>query len=302
MTSFGIATITRGGEPVVAVSTANGVRPLTSLLRRHARLGEPPASARSMLSRWDEWCDAIDEALAADEGTGWIREGDVEFDAPIGDPSAIYCAGANYRDHMLEMGGTVPTEPFHFLVPPAALTGHRRAVPRPAGCSQLDWEVELAVIMGSTADHVAEEHALDCVAGYAVANDISARDPELLLSPAFGVRWLTSKGQTGLQPIGPALVPARFVENPMDLELGLSVNGSVKQQSNTSQMVFSIAEQIAYLSRLMPLRPGDLILTGTPAGTAAAHGAYLADGDRITATVEAVGTLTNEITPARTSA
>jgi 2-keto-4-pentenoate hydratase/2-oxohepta-3-ene-1,7-dioic acid hydratase in catechol pathway len=293
--SFGIATIATPDSPQVAVVGPLGVRPLESLRTGRAA----PASLRAMLADWEGWCDAIEAALAAAGSEGWLEESAVELMPPVSDPPTLYCAGANFRDHVLEMGVPDPdvgmTSPFHFLLPPAALCGQDSVVPHPAGFEKLDWEVELAVLMGREAKDVASSDALSHVAGYTVANDLSLRDRELIVHPWFGVRWVEAKGHTRMQPLGPAIVPARFVADPMNLEMSLAVNGEVRQAANTGAMVFSIAEQIAHLSAFITLVPGDLILTGTPAGTAGASGRFLAAGDEIEATIAGLGTLRSSI-------
>jgi 2-keto-4-pentenoate hydratase/2-oxohepta-3-ene-1,7-dioic acid hydratase in catechol pathway len=177
------------------------------------------------------------------------------------------------------------------------MIGHRRTVRRPSGeGAKLDWEVELVAVLGTRIEAASAAQALDAVAGYTIANDISVRDWGATgRHPVFGHRWLERKGRATLLPVGPMLVPARLIDDPMDLELRLEVNGSVRQRSRTSEMIFGIAEQVAYLSSLTALLPGDLILTGTPAGTASAHGTYLRDGDLVTATIERLGALENRI-------
>ena len=294
---FGVATIDERGTAVPAVVTARGVVALATLLGP----GAPPSVRGLLTDGWDGWCDRIAAALAETEDSGWTAEADVAFGPPLPDTSNLYMAGANYYDHIKEMRAPVPDKAveqvFHFMVPSGSLTGTGHDVVRPAGVEKLDWEVELAVVIGRPARHVSVEDALTYVAGYTVANDVSARD-DSIRHPIFGIRFLSAKGQATLTPMGPAIVPARFVPDPGALALSTLVNGEVRQKSNTAQMIWTIQEQIAFLSGQAPLHPGDVILTGTPAGTAAAHGAYLADGDVVTTAVEGLGTLTNRIVPA----
>jgi 2,4-didehydro-3-deoxy-L-rhamnonate hydrolase len=290
---YGIVTLEHERTNIVGVQTAFGIKPLDQLIP-----GDAAISVLAMLSDWDSWCERIEESLAHDDGQGWQAEEAATLRPPIPDPPSVYCSAANFRDHIREMGVENPQEgiqiPFHFLLPRASLLGHRGIVQRPAGATRLDWEVELAAVIGTAARDVGVDDALGHVAGYTVANDISMRDRDQIRHPWFGVRWLVSKGQTGLSPLGPALVPARLVSDPTQLELELSVNGSVKQHASTREMVFSVAEQIAYLSKLVELLPGDVILTGTPGGTGAMS-AYLEDGDQMTATITGVGDLINTI-------
>nr|WP_225953276.1 fumarylacetoacetate hydrolase family protein [Kibdelosporangium phytohabitans] len=218
---------------------------------------------------------------------------DVTFLPPLADPPAIYCAGANYHDHAREMGTDPPQATFHFLVSPASLTGHRSTVHRPEGCQRLDWEVELAIVIGRPASAIHPAAAADHIAGYTVANDLSARDH--VRASGLGIDWLRHKSYAGFTPLGPAIVPRRLVPDATDLELTLTVNGQVKQHSNTNQMISGVGDQVAALSRIAPLRPGDVVLTGTPAGTAAAHGHYLHPGDVVVAEITGIGRLENRI-------
>lgn len=294
---FGVATIDLDGQLRPAVVTDEGVIALAALLE------DGPTSVRGLLADWDTWCDRIAAVLAGDATRGWVAAESVTFAPPLPDPSNLYLAGANYYDHIKEMKAPVPDKStedvFHFMVPSASLTGNRHDVIRPAGVTELDWEVELALVIGRRAERVTAEQALDYVAGYTVANDVSIRS-KAMFHPIFGVRFLYAKGQATLTPMGPAIVPARFIPDPAVLDLSLLVNGEVRQKSTTEQMIWSAQEQIAFLSSQAPLLPGDVILTGTPAGTAAAHGAYLADGDVMTASIDGVGTLVNQVvgTPA----
>jgi 2-keto-4-pentenoate hydratase/2-oxohepta-3-ene-1,7-dioic acid hydratase in catechol pathway len=298
---FGVVTLQVEDGAIVGVQTPRGVKPLDRLLRS----ASPPTSVLGMLSAWEAWCEQIEQALDSDDGEAWEPEGTVTLLPPIPDPPTIYCAGANFDDHIREMGVENPAEgirtPFHFLLPRTSLLGHRGVVRRPVGVVRLDWEVELAVVIGVPTRDVNVATALSHIAGYAVANDISIRDRDQIRHPWFGVRWLVSKGQTGFSPLGPALVPSRLVPDPTDLDLKLCVNDAVRQRASTHQMVFSVAQQVAYLSTIVALLPGDIILTGTPGGTGATSG-YLEDGDRMTATIAGVGTLINEIAPAGSGA
>ncbi|MDT0307549.1 fumarylacetoacetate hydrolase family protein [Streptomyces sp. DSM 44917] len=275
--------------------------PLADLLPPAHRPAPLPDGFRGLLPAWDQWVDAVEKALAGQAPCAPVPPAAIgAFLPPLTDPSAVYGAAANYSDHVAEMGAQAPDPadgpPFHFLLPPASLVGHGRPVPRPRGVRRLDWEVELAAVIGRETDGIAPERALEQVAGYTVANDLSCRDEEFR-SPLFGMDWLRHKGWRGLTPLGPCVVPARFVPDPSALRLRLSVNGVTRQDSHTGLMIHSVAQQISALSALAPLRPGDLLLTGTPAGTATAHqGRYLKPGDRVVAAIDGVGRLENRIT------
>lgn len=241
----------------------------------------------------------------------------VRLAAPILYPSAIYCAGANYRDHSTEMNTASGREEgpdpraagmasWHFLKPSRTVVADHATVRRPVGCRALDWEVELAVVIGRPAYRVRPESALDHVAGYTVAIDLSARDlfrrsPIPEGSPFF-YDWLGHKGFDGACPLGPWVTPADQLGDAQSLELGLKVNGIIKQHSNTSEMIFSIAEQIVHLSAVRTLHPGDLILTGTPAGVGAARREFLAPGDQVEAWIDGIGSLHATIADTETAA
>jgi 2-keto-4-pentenoate hydratase/2-oxohepta-3-ene-1,7-dioic acid hydratase in catechol pathway len=225
--------------------------------------------------------------------------------APLTYPNKVICAGANYRDHLAEMGLPVPSspvEPFFFLkAPTTTVIGPGAAVPMPVGEDvRLDFEAEFGVVIGRAARDVEPWDAMACVAGYVVANDISARghfrraDP---LGPPFAFDWIGHKSQDGFCPIGPALVPRWQVPDPQRLGVRTWVNGKLRQDSSTSGMLVPIDEQISALSRRMTLEPGDLILTGTPAGVGAASGEFLEIGDEIRIEIEEVGVLSNHVGP-----
>lgn len=291
--TFGVATV---GDGVLAVLAGDRLTPLGALVT--AGTAEAGRTFVDLLARWDHWCDAIEDALARSEPRPSVTDDDVTYLPPL-IPPTVYCAGANYVDHIEEMTGHRPARgegaPYHFVVPGGALLGHGGTVRTPAGCTQLDWEIELAVVMGRRADHVREADALDYVAGYTVANDLSMRDFALRPDTPFGVDWLRSKAYATCLPLGPAVVPARFVPDPHDLALRLWVGDELMQVSNTSEMLFGVAEQIAYLSEIVPLLPGDVISTGTPAGVGFARDRFLQPGEIVTAEIERVGRLVNRI-------
>ena len=292
---FGFGVVTGDTGPQLIVQRDGSMTALTSLLGD----GLAPASILTMLPEWDTWVERVSQALDADPPVRWVDVADTVMEAPIA-PATIYCAGTNFYDHVKEMKVPLPdksSEPLvNFNVPATAVTGHRQLVHRPIGVERLDWEVELAAVISRRAWRVKAEDAMDYVAGYTTANDVSVRDATIF-HDVFGVRWMFSKGQATMKPIGPTLIPRVFVPDPMNLALTLLVNGEVRQESNTSEMIWTLAEQIETYSFMTPLQPGDLLLTGTPAGTAAAHGQYLSDGDEMTASVGGIGTLVNRVAP-----
>jgi 2-keto-4-pentenoate hydratase/2-oxohepta-3-ene-1,7-dioic acid hydratase in catechol pathway len=233
----------------------------------------------------------------------------VKLLAPVLYPGDIYCAGANYTDHMEEMArahGREPgptmkdlgEKPWHFIkASRSTVVGAGAKVKIPPYCRMMDWEVELAAVIGRTAKDVPVEKALDCVAGYTIADDLSARDagrreknPET--SP-FHMDWLGHKSFDGSCPLGPWITPAGDIADPQQLGIRLWVNGELMQDSHTSKMIFNVAEQIAMLSSRVTLNPGDVVLTGTPAGVGMGRKRFLKAGDSVKLWIEGIGELTH---------
>jgi 2-keto-4-pentenoate hydratase/2-oxohepta-3-ene-1,7-dioic acid hydratase in catechol pathway len=191
-----------------------------------------------------------------------------------------------------------------FLKPTTAMIGDGAPVVIGEGIAQLDWEVELAAVIGRRAHRVPAASALDHVAAYTIVNDVSARDAFVRegAAPAFTYDWLAQKGWATSAPAGPWLWPARDCPDPGRLALSLSVNGELMQDSNTSQLIFPLAELIEFVSRIVPLVPGDIVATGTPAGVGAGRGRFLAPGDVMRAQIEGIGALVNPVEAAPTPA
>ncbi len=189
-------------------------------------------------------------------------EGRPRLGLPVAGIGQIVAAGLNYADHAAESGMAVPKEPVLFLKSVSSLAGANDRVVLPPGSAKADWEVELGVVIGRTARHVAEADALDHVAGYCVVNDLSERSYQL----ERGGTWDKGKGCDGFGPVGPWLVTADEVADPQALELWLDLNGEAMQRGSTRTMVFGVAVLVAYVSRFITLRPGDLVITGTPPG------------------------------------
>ncbi len=224
---------------------------------------------------------------------------DVTILAPIPKPRKnIIGIGLNYTEHVaesartLDTSGELPQKPVIFSKPPTAVTGiHTDILHNKKLTQQLDWEVELAVVIGKKGKYVPKEKALDYVFGYTVINDISARDCRR------AGQWIVSKGQDTFAPMGPVLVTADEIPNPHNLNLSLKLNGVEKQNGNTKFMLFNVNDLIEDLSIVFTLEPGDIIATGTPAGVGAGRNPqeWMWDGDVVEATVEGIGTLVNTI-------
>jgi 2-keto-4-pentenoate hydratase/2-oxohepta-3-ene-1,7-dioic acid hydratase in catechol pathway len=205
-------------------------------------------------------------------------------------PGKIVCVGLNYRDHAAEGGQDLPKAPLLFAKWPNTLIGDGDPVVLPPESTQVDYEAELGVVIGTKAKRVSERDALDHVEGYICVNDVSARD----LQFADG-QWTRGKSPDTFCPVGPRLVPREEIADPQALAIRCIVNGEALQDSSTAQMIFSVAEIIAYTSQIITLEPGDLIATGTPAGVGVFRDpkVLLKDGDEVSVEIEGLGTLTN---------
>jgi 2,4-didehydro-3-deoxy-L-rhamnonate hydrolase len=207
-------------------------------------------------------------------------------------PQKIVCIGLNYRDHAAEQGAALPERPLLFSKWPNTLIGPGDPIRIPAITKQVDYEAELGVVVGRRARAVSTDDALDYVRGYVVANDVSARD----LQFSDG-QWVRGKSLDTFLPVG-ELVPAGEVGDPQSLPIRAILNGETMQDSNTSNMVFGVAEIVAFVSQAITLEPGDLIITGTPAGVGVFRDpkVFLAPGDEITIEIDGLGSITNPVT------
>ena len=213
----------------------------------------------------------------------------------IARPHKLFCIGLNYRDHAKETGATLPAEPVVFGKATSAICGPNDDLKLPKGSQKTDWEVELLVVIGRTARYVEPRDAMAHVAGYAVHNDYSERHWQL----ERGGQWVKGKSFDTFAPIGPFFVPKEQVPDPQKLALWLSVNGKKRQDSNTREMVFGVAELVAYLSQCLTLEPGDCITTGTPAGVGLGCNPpeYLKAGDVVELSVQGLGTQRQRVVP-----
>lgn len=212
--------------------------------------------------------------------------------APIVDPQKIIGVGLNYRDHAIETGMEIPSEPIVFAKFPSSLIGPGAEIRLPQVSTQVDYEAELIVVIGRTAKDISESDSLRYVAGYSIGNDVSARDWQLKKP---GGQWLLGKSFDTFSVIGPALVTKDEVSNPGALSIGMKLNCETVQNSSTSQLIFGIEKLVAYLSQVCTLEPGDLIFTGTPPGVGMARKPpiFLRPGDICEAHVESLGVLRN---------
>jgi len=264
----------------------------------------PSSSVLSLLQSWDASEPWLHE-LAALDAQRWSALArplqEVQLAAPVTRPGTLLYAAANYRAHVMEQQRALHAEetqeidkrtlqPYFFMKPATALSGPFDDIVIPDGVTQMDWEVELAFVIGRGGFRISESHAMEHIAGYLIADDITARDLVIRRDwPLLRTDWLAGKGFPGFAPLGPLLVPACFVPDPLNIRLQLRVNGESKQDANTADMVFTPAEQIAFVSSVMPLEPGDVISTGTPEGVGFSSGVFLQAGDVIEAGAEGLG-------------
>ncbi|MBW7998424.1 MAG: fumarylacetoacetate hydrolase family protein [Candidatus Glassbacteria bacterium] len=235
----------------------------------------------------DVWREAAD-AAARD----YPRLSDPELLVPLSSPQKIMCIGRNYADHARELGHDLPEHPVLFAKYANALAGPGDEIVLPGVSREIDYEAELAVVIGKRCKAVDRDAALDCVFGYTCANDITMRDAQ----KADG-QWTRAKSPDTFCPLGPWLVSADEIPDPQALAIALELNGEVMQDSSTAEMVFGVAELVSYLSQTMTLLPGDLLLTGTPPGVGAGRDpqVFLDSGDKLKVKVERIGELENRV-------
>ncbi len=285
-----------------ALSTADSLRPGVAIddhvVDLHA-VSDTEASPLTLRALLVVGPDAVAAAVAnaerlvagAPDAKGVHALDAVVIGPPVPNPDKIICVGLNYADHAAEATMDVPDVPVLFAKYPNALLGPTRPIVLPPESREVDYEGELAVVIGQRCKRVDAADALDCVAGYAVFNDVSARDIQLRTS-----QWTAGKTLDTFAPMSP-LVPAAAVRDPQSLRLTTRLNGRVMQDASTADMVFSVAEIIAFASQLMTLVPGDVIATGTPSGVGFKREppVYLAAGDTVAVTIKGVGRLRNPV-------
>ncbi|MEU2621054.1 fumarylacetoacetate hydrolase family protein [Streptomyces sp. NPDC007157] len=246
----------------------------------------------------------VEDRLAEVADLRPVKEIDRErtaFAPPVRRPGKIVVIGLNYRDHATETDSPLPVLPRFHLIPGSAVTSPGAAVHLPESApKRVDYEGELALVIGRTGRDIPEAAAWDFVAGGTVADDLSARDVQFGENPALPMaNPALAKGFDGFKPLGPALLTADELRLHGALRLTTEVNGVVRQRSSTAELIFSIPRLLAYVSSFLTLEAGDVILTGTPGGTGSADGRFLAAGDVVSVTLDRIGTLTNTIAPPR---
>jgi 2-keto-4-pentenoate hydratase/2-oxohepta-3-ene-1,7-dioic acid hydratase in catechol pathway len=287
---------------LVGYRTADGGRGAGALHeKRIVALPVPAAGVLELIERWAE----VEPLLRVFDPTTAREVPGAGLVLALRFPRKLICAGANYHSHVSEMGiqRQNGARPYFFLKPPTTtLIGPDEPIAIPADpAARVDWEAELAVVIGTGGKHIAEPDALAHVAGYSALNDISLRGPHRVSNPIaepFAWDWLASKGADGSAPFGPGIRPAFLVADPQRLDVRLWVNGELKQSANTADMIDGVAALVAAASELMTLEPGDVIATGTPAGVGVPRGEFLHPGDVVELEVADFGRLSNPVVAA----
>lgn len=308
------------GERMVAVTA------LQSLAEKQGCLLSMPETVFGLLQDWERNFAVLQSLVDELQGAGeqsiaWVELDTVKTHAPLLYPRQVFCAGANYRQHVIDLavaqGGGASTEgmsieerreytarmmderiangiPYVFTKLPSAITGPYDPIVLPHDSTQPDWELELAVIIGKAARHVSRHDALSYVAGYTIVNDVTSRDKVYRKDmQAIGTDWLAAKSSPTFLPTGPFILPAAFVPDPQQLHLTLKLNGNVMQDEGASDMIFGVARLIEYISSLAELWPGDLICTGSPRGNGMHYKRFLRPGDILEGTITGLGTQRN---------
>lgn len=289
-----LLTFQEGGSLRLGVLTDRGVIDVAAA--REALGGENvPATMDEAIAGDGAAVKALEDLVsrAGNAEGSWLRdERSLTLGPSVPHPGKILCVGLNYRKHAEESGAAIPTTPVLFSKFANAVAAHGEEVPLSDVAREYDYEVELGVVMGKEAKNVSEADALGTVFGYTTANDISARDLQMRTS-----QWLLGKTMDKFMPIGPYLVTADSVPDPQALQLRTWHNGTLRQDSNTADMIFPVAEIIAYASKHFTLEPGDVIITGTPAGVIMGlpEKNWMVPGDLVEVEVEGLGKLSNRM-------
>ena len=306
--------LTYSKEKIVScgVLTDAGIVDIPSALRHRSGQAwegpDAPGTIKEILERGPACLAQIAELAGSAKDV--ISLDSVRLCAPIPRPGKVLALAGNYAEHIKEAGmklglsdsPRVTTVPRPFIMPATAVANPGDEIPWPVYSETIDYEIELAVVIGRKAKAVATENAPEIIGGYTIVNDVSARTVTFVKNRAKRpwdefYDWLNGKWADGFCPMGPYLLTADEINDVQDLDMTLSVNGEVRQNANTSQMIHPVAQIVSFLSHLMTLEPGDVIATGTPSGVGMATGNFLKAGDRIDATIENLGTLTNTLGP-----
>ncbi|WP_088102824.1 fumarylacetoacetate hydrolase family protein [Halalkalibacter urbisdiaboli] len=288
-----LVTFLKKGNQTLGVRTEKGIIDIQAALTVSPN-PDIPTNVMDAIKGGEVAVSAIEAYITtlANDASYLLNEEAIQWGPSVTEPNKIICVGLNYRKHADETNAPYPEVPILFNKFNNTLTGHNCDIAVPNVTEKLDYEVELGVVIGKKAKNVSKEEALNYVFGYTTCNDLSARDLQMKTP-----QWLLGKTCDDFSPVGPYLVTADEVGNPNDLNLKTYVNGDVRQNSNTSDMIFYVDEIISYISKHMTLTPGDIILTGTPEGVVLgypeAEQIYIQPGDEVTVEIEKLGALTN---------
>ncbi|XP_022110460.1 fumarylacetoacetate hydrolase domain-containing protein 2-like [Acanthaster planci] len=257
--------------------------------------GDPniPSNMKNFVKEGQIMLDAAKQVVLS--GKHVLKRTEVNLRAPINDCDKVLCVGMNYREHCIEQKVPIPTEPIFFSKFASSIVASGDDIIYPDVTDELDWEVELVIVIGKNGKNIKESNAMDHVIGYTVAHDVSARDWQLKKN---GRQWLLGKTMDTFCPLGPAIVTKDEISDPHNLGIRCRVNGDIRQDSNTNELVFNTMQLIAFISRLLTLQAGDLILTGTPSGVGVFRKPkpiYLQRGDVVECEIDEIGTISNKI-------
>lgn len=263
----------------------------------------PQGGLAGLLAEWQESSPQVLVALEA--AAQAIQQARIQLSPQSGalgipyHPGRIFATASNFYDHAAEMGTKLAarseSSPYIFMKADSSVTPTKSAVVMPPDTERLDWEVELAVVIGKGGRHIPVERAHEHIAGYTIINDISARDLNRRSDYPFSHDWFRGKSFDTFAPLGPWFVPRDCIGDPQKLRMRLSVNGELMQDATAEAMIFNIAEQISYLSGILTLRGGDMIATGTPTGVGMGRGVYLRPGDVMVASIDQIGSIENHV-------
>jgi 2-keto-4-pentenoate hydratase/2-oxohepta-3-ene-1,7-dioic acid hydratase in catechol pathway len=297
-----LATYSKEGSVCCGILNSKGLIDIMSAWEG----SEPPRSVKEVLERGPACLAKLAEMRKSADAL--IPLDSVKLLAPIQRPGKILALAGNYVEHIKEAGlklglsdsPRLTTTPRPFIMPTTAVANPGDEIPWPVYSETIDYELELAVVIGQKVKAVMPDKAMEVIAGYTIVNDVSARTVTFKKDRAVRpwdefYDWLNGKWADGFCPMGPYLLTADEIEDVQNLDMKLTVNGRIRQKANTSQMIHTVAQIVSFLSHLMTLEPGDIIATGTPSGVGLATGNYLKAGDKIEASIEKLGTLTNTL-------
>ena len=300
-----------GGKPFAAIVLDDNAYDLAQAAKASGKSLGDARTIQDLLEDWDRNFDTLQEiaAFLDKEKSGAAAVSSLTARPPVGRPGKMFYAAQNFQEHVNEMirAGMSPKEgpkftgekstsqPYLFLKAPSTLAGAFDDIAIPTGLKKIDWEAEIACVIGKPGKHIKAERALDHVAGWMTTNDVSARDLQIRADrPGLRSDWLNGKSHDNFAPTGPFLVPRAFVKDHMNLFIRLTVNGEIKQNGNTSQFIFTPEEQIEYASNILSLQSGDFFSCGTCGGVGQGTNTFLKAGDVMETEVESLGKMRNK--------